>query len=66
MKATTLYEKLGGHEAIQSVVDDFYNRILADDTINHFFADVDMDKGNTRLDSFPMPWEDRINIQGNQ
>lgn len=41
---TTLYDKLGGREAIDAMVDEFYKRILADDTINHFFADTDMEK----------------------
>ena len=40
----SLYEKLGGKEAISAVVDNFYDRILADDSINHFFANTDMEK----------------------
>ncbi|HEY9650427.1 MAG TPA: group 1 truncated hemoglobin [Coleofasciculaceae cyanobacterium] len=43
-KTTTLYDKLGGHQAIEQVVDDFYQRVLADDAINHFFAHTDMEK----------------------
>ncbi|MFP3394571.1 group 1 truncated hemoglobin, partial [Brevibacillus sp. SIMBA_076] len=34
----TLYEKIGGEEAIAKVVDYFYNElVLKDDTVNHFF-----------------------------
>jgi hemoglobin len=44
MQPTTLYEKLGGQEAIAQVVDDFYKRVLADDTVNHFFAHTDMEQ----------------------
>jgi hemoglobin len=44
MQTINLYEKLGGQQAIERVVDDFYNRVLADDTVNHFFAHTDMEK----------------------
>lgn len=41
----SLYEKVGGQEAIDKVVDYFYNElVLKDDTVNHFFEDTDMDK----------------------
>ena len=41
----TLYERIGGEEAIEKVVDYFYNElVLKDDTVNHFFEDIDMDK----------------------
>uniref|UniRef100_B8HSM2 Group 1 truncated hemoglobin n=1 Tax=Cyanothece sp. (strain PCC 7425 / ATCC 29141) TaxID=395961 RepID=B8HSM2_CYAP4 len=41
---STLFEKLGGSAAIQLAVDKFYERVLQDDRVKHFFADVDMDK----------------------
>ncbi|OKH36319.1 group 1 truncated hemoglobin [Calothrix sp. HK-06] len=45
MKATTaLYDKLGGQCAVEEIVDDFYNRVLTDDTVNKFFAHTDMQK----------------------
>ncbi|ARU61877.1 group 1 truncated hemoglobin [Tumebacillus avium] len=40
----SLYEKLGGQEAISAVVDNFYDRMMKDDTVNHFFKTTDMDK----------------------
>ncbi|MCS7464121.1 group 1 truncated hemoglobin [Paenibacillus doosanensis] len=40
----TLYEQLGGEDSISKVVDEFYKRILADDTIKHFFEHTDMEK----------------------
>ncbi|MDE5414356.1 group I truncated hemoglobin [Alkalihalobacterium chitinilyticum] len=41
----TLYEKVGGEEAIAKVVDYFYNElVLKDDTVNHFFKNTDMEK----------------------
>ncbi|MBO9130389.1 group 1 truncated hemoglobin [Bacillus sp. 165] len=39
----TLYDKLGGKEAVSQVVDSFYKKVLADDRINHFFANTDME-----------------------
>jgi hemoglobin len=40
----TLYKKLGGEETIAKVVDYFYDLVLADDTVNHFFKNTDMEK----------------------
>ena len=44
MTGETLYERLGGHDGIRAVVDDFYDRLLADDDIGPFFAGADMEK----------------------
>lgn len=38
----TLYDRLGGRDAIRAVVDDFYARLLDDEEIGPFFADTDM------------------------
>jgi hemoglobin len=38
----SLYEKLGGAPAIEVAVDNFYNRVLADDRVAEFFDGVDM------------------------
>ncbi|MDX2270739.1 MAG: group 1 truncated hemoglobin [Cyanobacteriota bacterium] len=40
----TLYEQIGGAAAVQLAVDNFYQRVMADSRINHFFAGVDMQK----------------------
>ncbi|WP_071460205.1 group I truncated hemoglobin [Bacillus massilinigeriensis] len=40
----TLYEKFGGQAAISKVVDIFYDKVLADPTVNHFFKHTDMEK----------------------
>lgn len=40
----TFYSKYGGEETISKVVDSFYDLVLADDTVNHFFANTDMEK----------------------
>ena len=39
---STLYERLGGHDAINVVVDDFVSRCAADDRINGKFARTDI------------------------
>lgn len=42
--SATLYEKIGGQPTIEKVVDDLHKRILADNTVNQFFARTDMAK----------------------
>lgn len=39
----TLYERLGGDEGIETVVDEFYDRVLADESLQEYFEDTDMD-----------------------
>jgi len=38
----SLYERLGGKDAITAVVDDFGNNLAADSRINAFFANTDL------------------------
>ena len=38
----TVYNEIGGREAVEAVVDDFYDRVLADDQLVHFFDGQDM------------------------
>ncbi len=40
----SLYEQLGGAEAIVTVVDDFYGRVLADETLNGLFVGQDLQR----------------------
>jgi len=39
---STLFEKMGGEAAVDAAVDKFYQKVLADDRIKHFFAGTDM------------------------
>jgi hemoglobin len=39
---TSLYERIGGKEAVEAAVDRFYEKVLADPSINHFFTNTDM------------------------
>ncbi|WP_415383377.1 truncated hemoglobin [Halosimplex sp. TS25] len=41
MTETTLYERLGERDGIRAVVDDFYDRLLADDDIAPYFDGAD-------------------------
>lgn len=41
---STLYERLGGADAVNAAVDIFYRKMLADDRVNYFFDNTDMDK----------------------
>jgi hemoglobin len=59
----SLYQRLGGHAALDAVVDAFYVKVLADERIKHYFADVDMGKQGRRQKAFlaaafggPTPW----------
>jgi len=48
----TLYERLGGEAAVNTAVDIFYRKVLADDRINEFFEDVDMEAQAAKQKSF--------------
>ena len=52
MKETSLYEQIGGEEAIDTAVKLFYKKVLADDRIKHFFEGVDMIKQNKMQKNF--------------
>lgn len=49
---TTLFEKLGGAEAVDLAVDKFYERVLADDRVKHFFVDTDMEQQREHQKAF--------------
>ena len=38
----SLFEKIGGMDAVNAAVDIFYTKVLADDSINGFFKNTDM------------------------
>ncbi|OUL34643.1 group 1 truncated hemoglobin [Nostoc sp. T09] len=49
---SALYEKIGGQATLDKVVDDLYKRILADNTVNTFFAKTDMAKQRAHFTAF--------------
>ena len=49
---STLYERLGGASAVDTAVDLFYRKVLADPRINRFFETVDMDQQRAKQKAF--------------
>jgi hemoglobin len=49
---STLYERLGGADAVNAAVDIFYRKMLADDRVNYFFDNTDMDRQVAKQKSF--------------
>jgi hemoglobin len=47
-----LFETLGGDAAISVVVDTFYDKVLQDDRIKHFFANTDMNRQRKHQKAF--------------
>ena len=43
-KIDTIYERIGGYEALEVVVEDFYCRVLDDDHLSGFFAGANMSR----------------------
>ena len=41
---SSIYEQIGGAEALEVVVDDFYARVLADDELAGFFSGTNMSR----------------------
>ena len=48
----SVYEAIGGADAVKAAVDIFYEKVLADDSISDFFKSVDMDKQRIKQRSF--------------
>lgn len=40
----TIYDKIGGHEALEVVVEDFYAHVLADEQLKGFFTGTNMSR----------------------
>ena len=41
---STIYDRIGGHEGIEAVVEDFYVRVLADEKLSGFFTGTNMNR----------------------
>jgi hemoglobin len=50
--SATLYEQLGGHDAVEAAVDNFYRKVLTDDRVSSFFQDIDMDRQRAKQKAF--------------
>lgn len=49
---SNLYEQLGGDKAVDAAVDIFYRKVLADDRVNGFFDDTDMERQAAKQKAF--------------
>src|SRR5690242_8872930 len=52
LQTPSLYEALGGKEAIGAVVDEFYNRVVADERLAMMFGGLDMAQQRKHLAAF--------------
>lgn len=52
MEEQTLFQKIGGRNAVKSAVDIFYQKVLADERINKFFDGIDMGKQKSKQIAF--------------
>ena len=50
--AQALFQKIGGEPAVNAAVDIFYRKVLADDRVNGFFDDVDMERQAAKQKAF--------------
>jgi hemoglobin len=65
-RAASLYQQIGGKAAIDAAVNAFYVKVLADDRIKGYFADIDMVRQHAKQKAFlsaalggPVPYEGR-------
>lgn len=49
---SSIYDKIGGKQALAAVVEAFYQRVLADETLAPFFEDADMDAQRAHQTAF--------------
>ncbi len=48
----TLFERIGGMNAINASVDIFYKKVLGDESIKHFFTNTDIEKQTGKQKAF--------------
>lgn len=48
----SVFERIGGMNAVNAAVEIFYKKVLADDTINHFFKNTDMENQRGKQKAF--------------
>jgi len=63
-RESSLYHQIGGAAAVEAAVNLFYTKVLADERVNFFFDDVNMDRQHQKQKSFiaaalgsPVPYE---------
>ncbi len=50
--SNSLFDRLGGDNAVNAAVDLFYRKVLTDERINHFFQGIDMDRQAAKQKAF--------------
>lgn len=50
--SASLFERLGGQNAVNAAVDVFYRKMLMDERVSHFFDDIDMEQQILKQKSF--------------
>jgi len=48
----SIYDKIGGEDAVNAAVDIFYRKVLMDERINEFFDTVDMESQHAKQKAF--------------
>lgn len=48
----TLFTRIGGMNAVEAAVDLFYQKVMLDDRINHFFFHIDMTRQSGKMKAF--------------
>ncbi|MDN5212710.1 PAS domain S-box protein [Fulvivirgaceae bacterium BMA12] len=48
----TIYQQLGGKKAVDAAVEIFYEKVMADESINHFFAGTDWEQQKGKQKAF--------------
>ncbi|MBL7844302.1 MAG: group 1 truncated hemoglobin [Cyclobacteriaceae bacterium] len=53
-KFDNVFAKIGGINALHEIVDRFYDKVMADNTVNNFFKDANMDIQRGKMKAFLM------------
>ena len=49
---SSLFDRIGGMSAVNAAIDIFYQKVIADDSINHFFKHIDIERQAGKLKGF--------------
>lgn len=50
----SVFQKIGGIDALHDIVDRFYDKVMADDSVNGFFEGANMDMQRGKMKAFLM------------
>lgn len=52
LQTETLFQRMGGINAVNAAVDTFYEKVMQDERINHFFRHIDMNRQSGKFKVF--------------